>query len=140
MNREESGSALVETFLLALLLFVPLLWALGILADIHSAALATSAAAREAGMEASSAPDHRAAERAVADAVRQAFADHGLESEAATVRWTTDPGFARGAPIEIVVSYPITVTQAPLLGEVAGGPSVVVRASHVARIDPYASR
>jgi hypothetical protein len=139
MSRGEDGSALVETFLLALLLLVPLLWALGVLAELHRGALATSAAAREAGMEAARASDAAGAERAVAAAVRQAFADHGLEGDAATVRWTTDPGFTRGAPVEVVVSFPVTVTQAPLLGKVSG-PSIVVSASHVARIDPYASR
>jgi hypothetical protein len=91
-------------------------------------------------MEAARASDAVGAEHAVAVAVRQAFADHGLEGGAATVRWTTDPGFPRGAPVEVVVSYPVTVTQAPLLGKVSSGPSIVVSASHVARIDPYASR
>jgi hypothetical protein len=139
VTRREDGSALVETILLALILLVPLLWALGVLADIHRAALATGAAAREVGMEAARASDRAEAEHAVARAVRQAFLDHGLDADDATVRWTTDPGFARGAPIEVIVSYPVPVTQAPLLGKVAG-PSIIVRAAHVARIDPYASR
>jgi hypothetical protein len=139
MSRGEEGSALVETFLLALVLLVPLLWALGVLAELHRGALATSAAAREAGMEAARATDAIGADNAVGNAVRQAFADHGLDGDEAEVRWSTDPGFPRGAAVEVVVSYPVTVTQAPLLGKVSG-PSIVVRASHVARIDPYASR
>lgn len=138
MNRQE-GSALVETFLLAMVLLVPLLWALGVLAELHRGALATSAAAREAGLEAARAPDTADAERAVAGAVHRALVNHGLDPGDATVRWSADPGFPRGAVVEVVVSYPVTVTQAPLLGEVAG-PSITVRASHVARIDPYADR
>ncbi|MGH2808184.1 MAG: hypothetical protein ACRDKT_13025 [Actinomycetota bacterium] len=139
MKHDEAGSALIETFLLALVLLVPLLWALGILAELHRGALATSAAAREAGMEAARSADAASAERAVTDAVHRALIDHGVDPSRATVRWSTDPGFPRGAAVEVVVTYPVTVTQAPLLGEVAG-PAIVVRASHVARIDPYAGR
>ena len=124
--------------MLGLLLLAPLVWALGVLADLHRGALAATAAAREAGFDAAHAPSPAAAAVAVDEAVAGAFADQGLEASSARVRWSATP-FARGAPVEVTVAYPVTVLQAPLLGRVAG-PSIWVRAAHVARIDPYGSR
>jgi hypothetical protein len=138
-TRAEEGSALIETILLGLLLFVPVVWALGILADLHRGALAATAAAREAGFDAARSSDVAEAESAVAAAVQQAFLDHGLDAEDARVRWVPRGGLERGEAVEVHVSYPVTVLQAPLLGRVAG-PSVWVNAEHVARVDPFRSR
>jgi hypothetical protein len=139
MKARETGSALVETVLVALLFMVPLIWLLGVLADMHRGALASTAAAREAGADAARATSIDEAERAVDAAVAQAFIDHGLNPSDAEVSWTASNDFERGAAVEIEVSYPVTVLQAPLLGRVAG-PSVEVSARHVARIDPFRSR
>lgn len=134
----ERGSALVETLLLGLVLMVPLIWGLGVLSEIHRAALATTAAAREAGFDAARATTPLEAQRRVDAAVASALADHGLEVGAASVRWT--PGrLDRGSAIEVRVVYEVPVLQAPFLGSVAG-PSISVSASHVARVDPYRSR
>ena len=138
MTREQ-GSSLIETMLLGLLLLIPLLWALGMLADLQRGALASAAAAREAGFEAARSNDAASADRSVRDAVDQAFADHGLSPGEAVVRWSADPGLPRGGRVEIKVSYPVTVMQAPFLGRVSG-PSIWVDASHIATIDPYRSR
>jgi hypothetical protein len=130
---------LVETILLGLLLLVPLIWVLTVLADIHRTALAATAAAREAGSEAARSTRSSSAHRAVDRAVAEAFANQGLDPENARVRITGAAGLARGSSIEIEIAYPVTVLQAPLLGRVAG-PSIVVRARHTARIDPFRSR
>ena len=130
---------MIETMLLGLLLLLPLLWVLGVLADLQRGALASAAAAREAGFEAARSDDVADADRAVRDAVHQAFVDHGLPPNAAKVDWSSDPGLPRGGRVEIRISYPVTVMQAPFLGRVAG-PSIWVDASHVATIDPYRSR
>ncbi|HEX2295196.1 MAG TPA: hypothetical protein VHN37_07805 [Actinomycetota bacterium] len=134
----ERGSALVETLLLGLLLLVPLIWTLGILADLHRAALATTAAAREAGFDAARATTVSEAERAVDAAIAAALVDHGVDPSRARVEWTRSR-LARGAPVEVTVSYSVPVLQAPFLGD-AGGPGITVNASHVARVDPYRSR
>ncbi len=139
MSERELGSSLIETMLLGLLMLVPLLWVLGLLADVQRGALASTAAAREAGFEAARSNDVSAADRAVHNAVHQAFADQGLPPSEAGVRWTSDPGFPRGGKVEVRVSYEVTVLQMPFLGRVAG-PYISVDASHVARIDPYRSR
>lgn len=133
----ERGTAMVETLLLGMLLLVPLIWTLGVLSELHRAALATTSAAREAGFDAARAATPAEAEERIDTAVTAAFADHGMDPSRARVEWVSD--LRRGGEVELRVSYDVPVLQAPLLGSV-GGPSVTVRASHVARIDPYRSR
>jgi hypothetical protein len=139
MRRDQRGIAIVETLLLGLLLLVPLMWGLGVLADLHRGALAAAAAVREAGFDAARSTTLAEADRAIDLAVSRAFSDQGLDPSDARVRWTAPAGLARGGTVEIVVSYPVTVLQAPLLGRV-GGPSVWIDAHHIARIDLYRSR
>ncbi|MFN2587197.1 MAG: hypothetical protein ABR613_03615 [Actinomycetota bacterium] len=138
MTRAERGMATIETLLLGLLLVTPLVWGLGVLSELHRAALAGAAAVREAGFDAARASTRAEAQRRIDAAVAAAFADHGLDPAAARVEWTTG-GLERGGAVAVRVSYPIPVLQAPFLGRVAG-PSVWIRASHDARIDPYRSR
>lgn len=139
MRQAEKGQAVIETVVLGLLLLAPLLWALTVLAELHRGALATTAAAREAGFEAARAESLVEAERSIGPAMRQAFADHGLEPERARVRWSADPGLARGGTVEVEVRYPVAVFRAPFIGRVSQ-PSIWVTARHAARIDPYRSR
>ena len=136
--KSERGFALVEAILLGLLFFIPLMWLLGVLADLHRGALASSAAAREAGVSAARQAGPDEMDAVVDRAVAQAFRDHGLDPRRAEVRVRTGGGI-RGAAVEVVVGYDVTVLQAPFLGRVSG-PSIEVTARHVARVDPYASR
>ena len=138
MKSNEQGHALIETVLLGLLFLAPLLWGLGVLADIHRTALAATAAAREAGFEASRAMDVRSAQRFAQRAVEDAFRDQGLPTSKVKVRLAVGT-LERGAPVQVLVSSPVTVVQAPFLGRVSG-PSVWIHAKHVARVDPYRSR
>jgi hypothetical protein len=129
----------VETLLVALILLVPLLWLLGVLSDFHRGAIGATAAAREAGIDAASSSDLSSAARAVQRAVQQAFVDEGLNPDRVQVDWKATAGFRRGGTVKVSVEYPVTVAQFPFLGRVSG-PSVIVRAIHFARIDPYRSR
>lgn len=135
---DDSGQSLIEAILLSLLLLVPLLWVLGVLADLHRSALATTAAVREAGFEAARSTNTTDAEHAASAAIEQALADHGLDPDEADVRLSLN-GLERGGTVEVRVRYGVPVLQAPLLGRVAG-PSVVIDASHIAIVDPYRSR
>jgi hypothetical protein len=138
IRESESGQAVVEALLLGMLMLVPLIWTLGVLADLHRSALAATAAAREAGFDAARSATLAAADAAVAEAVERALADQGLDPREARVRWDAGSSLRRGGAVEVEVAYPVTVVQAPLLGRVSG-PSVWVRARHVARVDPYRS-
>ncbi len=136
---DETGMALVETLLIAIVLIVPVMAALGVLSDLHRGALAASAAAREAGFEAARSDSAEQANLAVDAAVHVAFSDHGIDARSADVRWTGAPGLERGGVIEVEVAYPVEVFQLPFVGAVSE-PRVWVNARHVARIDPYVSR
>ena len=135
----EAGQALMETILLGLVMLVPLLWGLGVLADLHRAALAANAAARDAGVSAARSTELGEAASSVRASVDRAFTNHGLDPSDARVRWTSSSGLERGGAIEVQVSYPVSVLQAPLIGRVSG-PSIWINARHVARVDPFRSR
>jgi hypothetical protein len=137
-DRQESGQAVVEALLFGILLLIPLIWVLGVLSDLHRSALAATAAAREAGFDAARSASLSDADAAVAEAVRRAFVDQGLDPAEAEVRWGAGGTLHRGAAVEVEIAFPVTVVQAPLLGRVSG-PSVWIRARHIARIDPYRS-
>ena len=134
----QRGSATVETLLLALLLLVPLIWALTVLSEIHRAALATTAAAREAGFDAARASTSSDARLRIDAAVAAALSDHGLDPSGARVEWVSSH-LERGSALELRVEYDVPVLQAPFLGAVSG-PAISVTASHVARVDPFRSR
>ena len=135
----EKGQALTETVLLGLLLLVPLIWVLGVLADVHRSALAATAAARDGGTSAARSADPASAALALDVAIARALQDHGLPAADAVSSWAAAPRFERGARVEVRVRYPVPVMQAPLLGRVAG-PAIWIEASHVARIHPFISR
>ncbi len=137
--RDESGQSLVEALLLGLLFLVPIMWGLTVLSDLHAGALAATAAAREAGMEAARTSDRSSADLVVRAAVTEAFENQGLEAADAEVSWSAPSDMARGGAVEVVVSYPVSVARFPFLGKL-GAPVVTVRAAHLARIDLYRSR
>jgi hypothetical protein len=139
VRSKDGGQAVIETLLVSLVLLVPTMWMLGMLSDLHRGALGTTAAAREAGIDAASSTDVASAAAAVHRAVQQAFRDEGLDPRRATVTWNATAGFERGGTIRVKVAYPVTTVQFPFLGKVSG-PSISVNATNFARIDPYRSR
>ena len=139
MNDRERGQALIETITLGLILLAPLIWLLGMLGEMHRAALASEAAVREAGFQVARASNAAEAREGVVRSVRSALVDHGLDPERARLEARWPNALPRGASISIEVGYPVSIVGAPLIGRVAG-PSIWIRAVHVARIDPYRSR
>lgn len=132
----QSGAALIESIMLCLVLFVPIVWMLTVASEMHRGALATTAAVREAGAEAARSTNRLEAGRDIRRVVAEALRDHGLDASSARIRWTST--FTRGGSVEVQVSYPVTIFAAPLLGDVVG-PTVWIRARHAARIDPFGS-
>ena len=139
MTSDERGQALIESVLLGLLLIIPIVWGLMVLAEVHRAALATTSAAREAGFDAARSGDLTAADSSVERAVGLALTNHGLDAADSNIRWSAPDGLERGARVEVHVTYPVGVVRFPFFGEVTG-PSILVRSTHVARVDPFASR
>lgn len=136
---KDGGQALMESILLGMLLLAPLIWLLTVLASVHRATLATSAAAREAGWEVARSFDAQAARKAVDRAVGTALRDQELDPGSARVEAVWAPGLKRGTAVQIQVSYPVPVLSAPFLGAISR-PVLWVEAIHVARIDPFRSR
>lgn len=139
MEMRSRGQALIETIILGLVLLAPLIWLLGMLGEMHRAALASEAAVREAGFQVARASNVAEARAGVARSVRTALVDHGLDPERARLEARWPRSLPRGASISIEVGYPVSIVGAPLIGRVAG-PSIWIRAIHVARVDPYRSR
>lgn len=135
MKSDQRGSALVEAIFLCILLLVPVAWGLAVLDQVHRAALASTAAVRDAGADAVRAPDMRTAriviDRAVADALR----DQGLDPRNAEVRWSAVEGLGRGSRVDIAVTYTVDV-----LGSWLPFAQVPISAQHARYVEPYASR
>jgi len=138
MNRQQEGHALLEALLLGLLLLVPLMWLLMVSAELHRTALAASSAAREAGLAAARSPDLREASSSARSTARRLLAEQGIPAGSAEIALAWDEPLTRGALLEVMVSSPVEVFRAPLIGRVSG-PAIWIRARHVARVDPYRS-
>lgn len=128
----ERGAAHIEATFLSLILLIPPLWLLTTLGDVHRAALATSAAARDVGEGLAADPLTSQPSLLMGDAVRTSFVNHGLRPHDARVRLVRT-----GDRVEVQVSYPVSIARAPFLG--AMGPSVWIKGEHAARVDPYRS-
>ena len=133
---DDSGTAVIESVILGMVLILPMVWLLSVLAGVHSAALATNSAVREAGAAISSSfgapPDlHLLA--------REALTNHGLDPAASSLEVNAPHGFSRGAKVQIAMSYRVPVFDPPFLSADIG-PRITIRSRHVARVDPYRSR
>lgn len=139
MRQGEQGNSLIEVLILGLVLLTPLIWGLTVLAGVHESALAATAAAREAGTEAARAATGDGAEAAIDRAVAQAFSDQGVDPSLVRVMVDGTQGFDRGGAVQVEISVPVSVFRAPFLGAISG-PSIWIRARHVAQIEPFVSR
>lgn len=134
--RDESGMAVIESVILGIVLIMPMIWLLSVLTSIHSAALATNSAVREAGAVVSrSLYEPRDLDVLAQETLRS----HGLDPAAGDLEVSAPDGFTRGAAVHIAISYPVAVFDPPFLSARVG-PAVTVRSRHIARIDPYRSR
>jgi Flp pilus assembly pilin Flp len=134
--RSERGTAAVELALLApvLLVLVAVVTAAGRVVQTKSAVLSVAREAARAGAEAPNA----AAAHDAAIATAQQVAE-GLGLDPARLSIVQDPhGFARGAPYEVSVSYPVSMADLPGLGLLPG--SVTLGAEHAELIDAFRSR
>lgn len=137
MKRKERGFAVVEAILLSLVLIVPLVWLLGMLNQVHRAALGASAAAREAGFALARGTDPGEDGDRVDVTVAVALKDHQLDVGRARVDLSLSDGTSRGGLLRIEVRYPVPMLDLPVLKQL---PSIWVTARHDAIVDRYRSR
>jgi Flp pilus assembly protein TadG len=110
----DSGTALVEFVLLAVLLMVPLCYLLVAVFELQRAAYAVTTATREAGRAFVTAPDVEQAHARAAAAAQIALADQGLPASAADLRvecaaagGCLDPGAVVWVSAKVSVSLPL---------------------------------
>jgi len=144
----ERGAAVVELLVVLLALLVPLVYAIGVMADVQRALLATSSAAREAGRVYVTGSGRLDAERRAGLASREVLATYGIRPgdprAGMRLRAGCPPGvasgcvggFGPGAEVRVVATYEVAVARLPFLGAV-GVPSVRVGATHRTRVDRF---
>ena len=133
--RRESGSALIEFLVGAIMLLVPLAYAVGILADVQRATLATSAAARAAGRSFVLADSAPAGRRAAEEAMREVLVNYWLDPGRGELSVTGD--LERASSVRVAVAYPVPVFKVPFVGVFDNGERFTVRSVHFTRVDRY---
>ena len=139
---------MVELLIVFLGLVVPLVYAIGVMADVQRALLATSSAAREVGRVYVTGSGRLDAERRAAGASRAVLANYGYRVDDPRARVRVEVrcpvgappgcagGFGPGAEVRVVATYQVPVARLPFLGAVAA-PSLRVGATHRTRVDRY---
>jgi Flp pilus assembly protein TadG len=135
----ERGSAVVEFCFLALLLMVPLVYAVLAVFRVQAGAYGITAAAREAGRAFVTASDTELAERRAKAAAAVAAADQGLTLApgAVSISCSTQPCLAPNSRITVEID---TTVRLPFLPAVFAGralASVALHARHTEVVDLY---
>jgi hypothetical protein len=135
----ERGSAMVEFCSLALLLMVPLVYAVLVVFRVQAGAYGVTAAAREAGRAFVTASDPELAERRARGAAAIVAADQGLvlAPEAVSISCSTQPCLAPNSRVEVKID---TAVRLPFLPAVFAGrelASVALHARHTEVVDLY---
>lgn len=129
----ERGSAVVEFSWLAILLMVPLVYAVLAVFDVQRSAFAVSSAVRAAGRAFTQAPSEASARGLATEAAALALRDQGLEPDARSLRigCTPDPSncLSPGSVVTVALSRQVPL---PLLPSILGRqpPSIRVAAEH----------
>lgn len=129
----ERGSAVVEFSWLAILLMVPLVYAVLAVFDVQRSAFAVSSAARAAGRAFTQAPSEASARGLATQAAALAFRDQHLEPDPRSMHIVCAPDPANclspGSVVTVAVSRQVPL---PLLPSILGGqrPSIRVAAEH----------
>jgi hypothetical protein len=126
---------LIESVLLCVVLLIPLAWGIALLDKVHRAALASTAAARDAGFEAVHSQGLSMPTTAMDRAVDQAFTDQDLDPGIASFHVSAPGLLQRGARIEIQVRYEVRV-----FGSWLPFAAVPIRAVHAAHVPSFGSR
>jgi hypothetical protein len=133
VNRDETGSALVEVTWLSLLLLVPLVYILLAVFAVQSGSYAVSGAARAAARAYALAPDEASAPGRARAALGVALADHDIAAGQVDMQVSCRPVprncLAPGSVISVSVRHQVPLPLAPAaLGRQT--PSIRVEAEH----------
>lgn len=141
LHEDESGSALVEFVVLAIVFLVPLAYLMMALFAIQSAAFAAEGAARDAGRVYAAAVDEASARGAADLTVAMAFEDFGLNLSgpaSVEIECDADPCLTPGAVIRVTVSAGVRL---PLLPDALGTAGTLpVEGTAAVVVDRYRDR
>lgn len=134
--RNESGYAVMEAFLVGLVLMVPLTWLLLAASSLHRTALTSSSAVREAGLAASRSVSASDAHRQARTAIVRVLSERGIDPSNSEVSLSRVGG--RDSTFRVHLQVPVPVLAVPFVGRPVG-PVIWVKARYVGRGDPYRS-
>lgn len=133
-STRDGGTALVEFVVLAVVVMVPLAYAVAVVVKVHSATYATITAAREASRAYVSANSTSAAASRARAAATLALRDQGLGSPHVVIQCLDGACLAPGSTVHVEVSTEVAI---PLLPNGDGRSVIPVSASHEAIVDTY---
>jgi Flp pilus assembly protein TadG len=107
---DDTGSSLIEVFLLGLGLLIPLALSISTMGNAQRGALAVSAATREAARSASAARTPSEAKDKAIQAASETLLAYGLDPSMASVQ--IDGELRRGEKIGVSVTYPLSISLA----------------------------
>lgn len=135
----ESGSMLVETAFLLVLVVLPLFYLVGTLGRLQAGAYAASAAAREGGRTFVASADY-ASGRAAADmAASLVFEAHGFTAADGSLAVTcaSSPCLTPGSTVQTDASVEVALPLVPDFLDGAVPTSITMTSSHVAPVDEF---
>lgn len=137
-RRDESGTAVVEFVVLAVLLLIPLIYLVMVMARLQAGSYAVSQAAREAGRAFVTADSGQAAAARAEAAARIAFLDHSFE-EVGRVVVTCDgtPCLRPDGRVETTASVRVPLPLVPAFVRDVVPLSVPVSATQLSTVDRF---
>lgn len=135
----DDGAAVVEFVVLAILVLVPLSYAMIVISSLHSATYGVVTAAREAGRAYVTADSTNEAGRRARAAAALAMADQGLSAPTVNIRCVGGPCLAPGSRVHVEVVAQVSVPMVPGRNHNTGGGSIPVKAAHDTVVDTYRS-
>ena len=137
-RRDESGTAVVEFVVLAVLLLIPLIYLVMVMARLQAGSYAVSQAAREAGRAFVTADSGSAAAARAEAAARIAFLDHSFE-EVGRLVVTCDgtPCLRPEGRVETTASVSVPLPLVPAFVREVVPLSVPVTATHLSTVDRF---
>lgn len=137
-RRDESGTAVVEFVVLAVLLLIPLIYLVMVMARLQAGSYAVSQAAREAGRAFVTADSGQAAAARAEAAARIAFLDHSFE-DVGRVVVTCDgtPCLRPDGRVETTASVRVPLPLVPAFVREVVPLSVPVSATQLSTVDRF---
>ena len=137
-RRDESGTAVVEFVVLAVLLLIPLVYLVMVMARLQAGSYAVSQAAREAGRAFVTADSAPAAEARAQAAARIAFLDHAFDDEGRVVVGCDGaPCLRPDGRVETTATVSVPLPLVPTFVRDVVPLSVPVSASHLSTVDRF---